>query len=269
LAKLAGHNAKDGLSQHGILGFGTENTAENTTTNNENDASKTASTTSTGSNPGRSRWGNLIHISKEKTSTSGKLSGQSTLSEDESAGHHHPHNGNKEIRFQTSNTSSNDESGATLALNESLSRQSSAQRKDSKYSKSRNPIQCLNPTELQAPPSSNILRAEFFDDNSASGTKQQQQNRSLQRTFRVDMMNEEDPEQPLLLDEMHQNQSEEVSKETGSGVGHKPEVVSKPEVSITGIHVSPSSSPVPGVVPGGSASTGLRSRNPQINSGWL
>ena len=63
LAKLAGHNAKDGLSQHGILGFGNENTAENTTTNNENDASKTASTTSTGSNPGRSRWGNLIHVS--------------------------------------------------------------------------------------------------------------------------------------------------------------------------------------------------------------
>ena len=90
-----------------------------------------------------------FQISKEKTSTSGKLSGQSTLSEDESAGHHHPHNGNKEIRFQTSNTSSNDESGATLALNESLSRQSSAQRKDSKFSKSRNPIQCLNPTELQ------------------------------------------------------------------------------------------------------------------------
>lgn len=90
-----------------------------------------------------------FQISKEKTSTSGKLSGQSTLSEDESAGHHHPHNGNKEIRFQTSNTSSNDESAATLALNESLSRQSSAQRKDSKFSKSRNPIQCLNPTELQ------------------------------------------------------------------------------------------------------------------------
>ena len=90
-----------------------------------------------------------FQISKEKTSTSGKLSGQSTLSEDESAGHHHTHNGNKEIRFQTSNTSSNDESGATLALNESLSRQSSAQRKDSKFSKSRNPIQCLNPTELQ------------------------------------------------------------------------------------------------------------------------
>ena len=63
MAKLAGHNAKDGLSQHGILGFGNENTAENTTTNNENDASKTASTTSTGSNPGRSRWGNLIHVS--------------------------------------------------------------------------------------------------------------------------------------------------------------------------------------------------------------
>ena len=63
MAKLAGHNAKDGLSQHGILGFGTENTTENTTTNNENDASKTASTTSTGSNPGRSRWGNLIHVS--------------------------------------------------------------------------------------------------------------------------------------------------------------------------------------------------------------
>ena len=99
------------------------------------------------------------------------------------------------------------------------------------------------------------------------------------------MMNEEDPEQPLLLDEMHQNQSEEASKESGSegppqplpdhhrvgggggssggGGGHKP------EVSITGIHVSPSSSPVPGVVPGGSSNTGLRSRNPQINSGWL
>ena len=83
------------------------------------------------------------------------------------------------------------------------------------------------------------------------------------------MMNEEDPEQPLLLDEMHQNQSEEVSKETGSE-GHKPEVGNKPEVSITGIHVSPSSSPVPGVVPGSASNTaGLRSRNPQINSGWL
>ena len=94
-----------------------------------------------------------MQISKEKTSTSGKLSGQSTLSEDDSAGGGiggggGQHNG-KEIKFQTSNTSSNDESAATLALNESLSRQSSAQRKDSKFSKSRNPIQCLNPTELQ------------------------------------------------------------------------------------------------------------------------
>ena len=88
----------------------------------------------------------FFQISKEKTS--GKLSGQSTLSEDDSAGGGQHHNG-KEIRFQTSNTSSNDESAATLALNESLSRQSSAQRKDSKFSKSRNPIQCLNPTELQ------------------------------------------------------------------------------------------------------------------------
>ena len=121
---------------------------------------------------------------------------------------------------------------------------------------------------MQAP-NSNILRAEFFDDNSAAGTKQQNA-RSLQRTFRVDMMNEEDPEQPLLLDEMHQNQSEEVSKEITGSEGHKPEVGNKPEVSITGIHVSPSSSPVPGVVPGGSSNAGgLRSRNPQINSGWL
>ena len=48
---------------------------------------------------------------------------------------------------QISNTS--DESAATLAANDSLSRQSSSQRRDNKFSKSRNPIQCLNPTELQ------------------------------------------------------------------------------------------------------------------------
>ena len=40
---------------------------------------------------------------------------------------------------------------------------------------------------------------------------------------------------------------------------------SKPEIPVTGIHISPSSSPVPGVVP----SSGLRSRAPQVNSGWL
>ena len=73
---------------------------------------------------------------------SGKLSGQSTLSEDDS-GTEKASN----IDPQISNTS--DESAATLAANDSLSRQSSSQRRDNKFSKSRNPIQCLNPTELQ------------------------------------------------------------------------------------------------------------------------
>ena len=64
LAKLAGNNAKDGLTQHGFMGFGNEATENKTeVTATENEASKTASTASTASNAGRTRWGNLIHVS--------------------------------------------------------------------------------------------------------------------------------------------------------------------------------------------------------------
>ena len=40
----------------------------------------------------------------------------------------------------------------------------------------------------------------------------------------------------------------------------------RPDLPISGIHVSPTSSPVPGVVP---SASGIRSRTPHINSGWL
>ena len=71
-----------------------------------------------------------------------------------------------------------------------------------------------------------------------------------------------DPEQPLLLNEMH--------GESGSATSEnkpEPEIqASSSAAGVTGIHISPSSSPVPGVVP---SSVGIRSRTPQINSGWL
>ena len=96
---------------------------------------------------------------------------------------------------------------STLTLNDGvMSRQSSGKRKDSKYSKSRSPImQSLNPTQLQPP--SSILKAtdEAIATDNVKLTEPQQggirssfeNKRSLQRTFRVDM---NDPEQPLLLD---------------------------------------------------------------------
>ena len=52
-------------------------------------------------------------------------------------------------------------------------------------------------------PPSSILKAEFLDDTKTTTVTAQRSldtKRSLQRTFRVDM---NDPEQPLLLNEMH------------------------------------------------------------------
>ena len=110
---------------------------------------------------------NHNHLQMTAPKNTKQLSGQSTLSEDE--------NGLKS-------------EDSTLTLNEgNISRQSSSKRKDSKYSKSRSPImQSLNPTQLQPP----ILKEQ---PQNLTETK-----RSLQRTFRVDMNNEETTSQPLL-----------------------------------------------------------------------
>lgn len=129
----------------------------------------------------------------------GKLSGQSTLSEDENEG-------------KAASTSAED---STLTLNDqqAMSRQSSAnKRKDSKYSKSRSPImQSLNPTQLP----SSILKAESsvvldVEDESSSSlqTKRRtsfESKRSLQRTSRVDS---NDPEQPLLSEQQQAKKTE-------------------------------------------------------------
>ena len=58
LAKLAGHNAKDGLTSHGFMGFGNENT------DIKNDIEDTSSlrTNAAATAAGR-KWGNIIQVS--------------------------------------------------------------------------------------------------------------------------------------------------------------------------------------------------------------
>lgn len=171
---------------------------------------------------------------KVPNKNSGKLSGQSTFSEDEA-----------EPVAGLSKAASSEDS-TTLTLNDgTISRQSSHKRKDSKYSKSRSPVmQSLNPTQLQPPAS--ILKAEVLDEaETANGGKNKkvsgkpsfESKRSLQRTPRVDM---NDPEQPLL---QQKAKNEDVEAAPPS-----------------------SESPIPpGVVPTGVG----RSNSPQVKSGWL
>ena len=101
-------------------------------------------------------------------------------------------------------------------------------------------MQSLNPTQLQPP--SSILKAEEIP---ASQTLESR--KLLQRTFRVDM---NDPEQPLLGQELETIQTAgEVSQPTTTATNLNEQVTSE--------------SPVPfGVIPRGS-------KTPQVNSGWL
>ena len=198
------------------------------------------------------------------------MSGQSTLSEDEND----VQNGGSASKINAQASSED----STLTLNDGvISRQSSNRDKESKYSKSRNPqMQSLNPTQLQPP--SSILKAEILDEseNNSAKMNKHSENRSsfeskrfLQRTFHVDI---NDPEQPLLygqeqglrnkdLDTIHsisppltpQGKEWTITNKVGSGVPSG------------GSPTGGTSTPLPtGVMP-----AGLRSRSPQVNSGWL
>ena len=64
LAKLAGHNARDGLTSHGFMGFGNDSSAT-TATLERNDIAEDnggAKTSAAASAAGR-KWGNIIHVS--------------------------------------------------------------------------------------------------------------------------------------------------------------------------------------------------------------
>ena len=192
-------------------------------------------------------------------------SGQSTISEDEND----PLNGSNAPKVQTQLSSED----STLTLNDGvMSRSGSNRDKESKYSKSRSPVmQSLNPTQLQPP--SSILKAEVLDENSEvkNGQKVSEKasfdsKRLLQRTCHVDI---NDPEQPLLFDEEQGLRSKKdldtihsVSPPVSPGNKWGPESGKSGENSGS---VGSAGSEVPrGVIP-----AGLRSRSPQINSGWL
>ena len=163
----------------------------------------------------------LLQISSS-ANKSGKLSGQSTLSEEED--------------LPKAQGSSGEDSTFPIDTQQPL-RQSS---KKDKYSKGRNPasssgIQSLNPTQLQPP--SSILKVEEIPSCQTSESRKQ----LLQRTFRVDM---NDPEQPLL-----------------GGEGQELDTIHTAEVA--GNTQTESESPVPyGVIP-------RSSKTPAVNSGWL
>ena len=99
---------------------------------------------------------------------------------------------------RTSNTS-DDSSIATTGPNESGQLGRSSGSKRDKYSKTRNPIQCLNPTQLQPP--SSVLKGETLGEGklelggNESESKYDGSRKSLQRMFRFDS-NDPDGESP-------------------------------------------------------------------------
>ena len=65
LAKLAGHNAKDGLTSHGFMGFGNEATSSDKNLPDEENVKATAAATAAGR-----KWGNIIQVSTYWTPSS-------------------------------------------------------------------------------------------------------------------------------------------------------------------------------------------------------
>lgn len=227
LAKMAGSNTRDGLTSRGFMGFGNDSSdnrqAEHNLEENGGAANKNAALLmSSNGDKGKSKWGNIMQISSS-ANKSGKLSGQSTLSEEED--------------LPKAQGSSGEDSTFPIDTQQPL-RQSS---KKDKYSKGRNPasssgIQSLNPTQLQPP--SSILKVEEIPSCQTTESRKQ----LLQRTFRVDM---NDPEQPLL-----------------GGEGQELDTIHTAEVA--GNTQTDSESPVPyGVIP-----RSLK-KPAQVNSGWL
>ena len=71
LAKLAGHNAKDGLTSHGFMGFGNDSSDKNDTAITEEnggaatgcpDAAAASSSKAAAMAAGR-KWGNIVQVS--------------------------------------------------------------------------------------------------------------------------------------------------------------------------------------------------------------
>lgn len=66
LAKLAGHNARDGLTSHGFMGFGNDSSATTAPEKNDiaedNSGGAKTSASAAASAAGR-KWGNIIHVS--------------------------------------------------------------------------------------------------------------------------------------------------------------------------------------------------------------
>ena len=164
----------------------------------------------------------LLQISSS-ANKSGKLSGQSTLSEEEDLP-------------KATQGSSGEDSTFPIGSSSLITQPPRQPSKKDKYSKGRNPIQSLNPTQLQPP--SSVVKAEEIPTTSTDCRKQ-----LLQRTFRVDM---NDPEQPLL----------------GTGDGQELDTINAGEVAAR--NTTDSESPVPyGVIPRSSKAPA------QVNSGWL
>ena len=70
LAKLAGSNARDGLTSHGFMGFGNDSSETKVDNPEENGGSTTSkngafgvSTTGQQTAAGKSKWGNLMQVS--------------------------------------------------------------------------------------------------------------------------------------------------------------------------------------------------------------
>ena len=138
-------------------------------------------------------------------------------------------------------SSSEDSAGDTLNEN-CLGHQSGGannKKASDKFLKNRSPIQCLSPVQLQPVESKKVEDEQQLP--TLAPQKSLESKRLLQRTFRVDM---NDPEQPLIMDDFLEMDTIQKASEDKNA--------------------STSSSPVPGVV-----LTGLRSRTPQVNSGWL
>ena len=95
---------------------------------------------------------------------------------------------------RTSNTS--DDSSIATTTNEAMMARSTGSSKRDKYSKTRNPIQCLNPTQLQPP--SSVLKAESLntDPVAAAAAAKFENRKSLQRMFRFDANESESPPPP-------------------------------------------------------------------------
>ena len=94
---------------------------------------------------------------------------------------------------RTSNTS--DDSSIATTTNEAIMARSSGSSKRDKYSKTRNPIQCLNPTQLQPP--SSVLKAESLNTDPEAAAAKFENRKSLQRMFRFDANESESPPPPF------------------------------------------------------------------------